>query len=244
MTREMLASTRADDLARFYRALRRLEEGIGGTRKLSSCDGRMSWPTHGVYFFLEVGELRSDSGTGSRVVRVGSHAVSTDSRATLWNRLSQHRGPAATGGGNHRGSIFRWIVGESLMARDPAFSVETWSERKPGSKGHRAKERELERLVSRVMGAMPLLWLRVDGPAGPESQRGYIEQKAIALLSNHGCEPLDPPSDNWLGLHCPKDKVRTSGLWNQRHVEEAHDSAFLPTLESLVTEHIAGLERP
>ena len=94
------------------------------------------------------------------------------------------------------------------------------------------------------MGAMPLLWLRVDGPAGRESRRGYIERNAIALLSNHGREPLDPPSDNWLGLRCPKDKVQSSGLWNQRHVAEADDPAFLPTLESLVTEHIAGLEQP
>ena len=133
-------------------------------------------------------------------------------------RLSQQRGVATTGCGNHRGSVFRLLVGTALMGRDPACSVRTWGERRPETKGFRAREIGLERLVSRVIGEMPLLWLRVDGPAGSASLRGYIERNSIALLRNYDREPLDPASGNWLGLHCPKDKVRRSGLWNRRHV--------------------------
>jgi len=33
---------------------------------------------------------------------------------TLWARLSQHRGSAKSGGGNHRCSIFRLLVGRAL----------------------------------------------------------------------------------------------------------------------------------
>ena len=234
------ANSRADDLARFYRALGRLEAAIGGKRRLSGCDGMMQWPARGVYLFFEGGESRTHSGEGSRVVRVGSHAVSSGSRTTLWNRLSQHRGVATTGGGNHRGSVFRLLVGRALMGRDPACGVRTWGERRPDTKGFRTREIGLERLVSRAIGEMPLLWLRVDDPAGSASLRGYIERNAIALLSNYDREPVDPASDNWLGLHCPKEKVRGSGLWNQRHVEEEHDGAFLPTLERLVDEHIGA----
>ena len=126
------------------------------------------------------------------------------------------------------------------MGRDPACSVRTWGERRPETKGSRAREIGLERLVARVIGEMPLLWLRVDGPAGSASLRGYIERNAIALLSNHDREPLDPASGNWLGLHCPRDKVRCSGLWNQRHVEEVHERAFLMTLERMVDEHVGA----
>ena len=198
----------------------------------------MQWPAQGVYFFFEAGESLTHSGNGLRVVRVGSHAVSSGSRTTLWKRLSQHRGVARTGGGSHRGSVFRLLVGTALMGRDPACRVKTWGVRAPDTKGFRAAELALERRVSRVIGEMPLLWLRVDGPAGSTSRRGYIERNAIALLSNHDREPLDPPSDGWLDLDCPKGKVQRSGLWNQRHVEEAHDRAFLPAFERLVDEHV------
>ena len=94
--------------------------------------------------------------------------------------------------------------------------------------------------MSRVIGEMPLLWLRVDGPAGSASLRGYIERNSIALLRNYDREPLDPASGNWLGLHCPKDKVRRSGLWNRRHVKEVPDRSFLSTFEQLVDEHVGA----
>ncbi len=71
-------------------------------------------------------EMRSDHGSGLRVVRVGTHAVTTTSRTTLWNRLSQHRGVAKTGGGNHRGSIFRLIVGTALKRRDGLNKPISW----------------------------------------------------------------------------------------------------------------------
>ena len=172
--------SRADNLARFYRALGRLEAAAGGMRRLTNYDGRLQWPIRGVYFFFETSESRTHSGTGSRVVRVGSHAVSAGSRTTLWKRLSQHRGIAKTGGGNHRGSVFRLLVGTAIMGRDPALSAETWGERRPGARESLAEEQRLERQVSRVIGEMPLLWLRVDGPPGPASRRGYIERNSIA----------------------------------------------------------------
>ncbi|HTV26286.1 MAG TPA: hypothetical protein VMF32_00715 [Xanthobacteraceae bacterium] len=103
--------SRYDDLLRFYDLLARLEEKIGGARVLSDCSGRMNWPQRGVYFFFEPGELRSDTGNGPRVVRVGTHALTDTSRTTLWKRLSQHRGTGNAGGGNHRGSIFRLLIG-------------------------------------------------------------------------------------------------------------------------------------
>jgi hypothetical protein len=65
-----------------------------------------------VYFFFEDGEVRADGGL--RLVRVGTHALTATSKATLWGRLRQNRGQVggrSPGGGNHRGSVFRRHVG-------------------------------------------------------------------------------------------------------------------------------------
>jgi len=82
---------------------------------------------------------------------------------------------------------------------------------------------------------MPALWLAVTDDPGPESLRGYIERNAIALLSNYNKPPIDTPSPHWLGRHCNREKVRHSGLWNQNHVDEDYDPAFLDELEGLVS---------
>ena len=193
----------------------------------------MNWPERGIYFFQEPGEIRSDSGSGPRIVRVGTHALKTGSRTTLWKRLSQHRGPAKTGIGNHRGSIFRLLVG-SALATKTGMTVPTWGQGSTAPKSVRERERPLELLVSKTIGQMPFLWLDIPDPPGPDSLRGYIKRNAIALLSNHHRPTLDAPSAAWLGTHCNRAKVRDSGLWNQNQVDESHDPAFLDELERLV----------
>ena len=78
--------------------------------------------------------------------------------------------------------------------------------------------------------------LAIEDATGPESPRGYVERNSIALLSNYNKPPLDPPSQGWLGHHSDRERVRKSGLWNQNHVEEACDPAFLETLDKLVSD--------
>lgn len=70
---------RLQDLIRFYELLDRLAQRVGGPRRLAYCDGRQGWPERGVYFFFETGESRTDSGSGPRVVRVGTHALARNS---------------------------------------------------------------------------------------------------------------------------------------------------------------------
>lgn len=83
-----------------------------------------------------------------------------------------------SGGGNHRGSIFRLLVGSALKARAGADE--------PTSRGIGAdsdtaarklgvdraavvgNEATLETEVSRHIDAMPFLWLRTDDPPGPK----------------------------------------------------------------------------
>ena len=225
---------RLDHVKRFYCLLSTLEEQLGGTRQLSDCTGRIPWPNRGVYFFQASGENRSDSGTGPRVVRVGTHALKGGSRTTLWNRLSQHKGYLTSGGGNHRGSIFRLMVGTALIDRH-GIDCSTWDNRRgTASREVREREQPLEIAVSKVIGEMPLLWLPVEDAPGPASLRGYIERNSIALLSNYGKQPIDPPSRSWLGHHGSREKVRHSALWNSNHVGDRYDPAFLDTLADLI----------
>ncbi|MDE0209489.1 MAG: hypothetical protein OXJ64_06360 [Boseongicola sp.] len=225
---------RADSLKRFYLLMDTLEERVAGMRRLSDCSGRMPWPKRGVYFFFEPGEIRTGSGTGPRVVRIGTHALKAGSMTTLWRRLSQHRGQVRSGGGNHRSSIFRLVMGTALMERD-GIGCATWDNRRiAASRAVRESEIALERVVSKVIGDMPFLWLAVEDEPGPDSMRGYIERNAIALLSSHGKEAIDPPSTSWLGRKCNREKVRIAGLWNSNHVDENCDPAFLDTLATLV----------
>ena len=203
----------------------------------------MNWPSRGVYFFFEEGEQRTTSGSGRRVVRVGTHAITARSATTLWARLSQHRGVAKSGAGNHRGSVFRLLVGEALIRRGE-LAAATWG--KGSSMGEAARdfgmskaavqagELPVEMAVTRTIGAMPFVWVRVDDPPSMTSLRAVIERNAIALLSNLGREAVDPPSNAWLGLSSGRERVRASGLWNNNHVDDECEPSFLGLLADAV----------
>ncbi len=228
------------DLDRFYELLGRLALAEDGPRTLAKASKRDGWPDRGVYFFMEAGETRRDSAE-LRVVRVGTHALRRGSGTTLWGRLSQHRGQVGgrhPGGGNHRGSIFRLLVGTSLIARGALGATEakdTWGRGATAPPGARESEDTLEGAVSEQIGSMPVLWLEIGDEPGPESQRGLIERNAIGLLSHmRGTERADPASGTWLGKDCDRAAVRASGLWNQQHVDEPYDPGFLDAMERLV----------
>jgi hypothetical protein len=234
---------RVADLMRFYDLLGRLKHRLGGTRTLATFDSFGDWPERGVYLFFEPSEARKESGVGPRVVRVGTHALVAESRSTLRQRLGQHRGHAS-GGGNHRGSIFRLLVGQALLARGGLLPCNSWGVEGDAAKASAAlgidrealatAEAPVEQAVSQFITVMPFLWLDINDEPGPNSLRGTIEQNTIALLSNYGRGALDPPSLGWLGHSSGRPLVRGSGLWNQRHVEETHDPSFLDALEKTI----------
>lgn len=226
--------SRQCDLDLFYRILGDLKQKLGGCRILRGCTGKSGWPPRGVYFFFESGELRADEVT-PRVVRAGTHAVSSGSRTILWNRLRTHRGHG-DGSGNHRGSIFRLRVGQALLTTKqyPMEIVQSWGRGGTAAKYVRLAETSLEKDVSNYVGQMPFLWLELDDEPSPNSKRAYLERNSIALLSNFGKPPIDAPSDVWLGRRSPEPTICESGLWNTNHVGEAYDPAFLDFFAEVV----------
>lgn len=231
---------RLSDTRRFYDILARLEQHLGGKRRLAESHGRMKWPARGLYFFFEPGELRTTSGSGPCVVRVGTHALKAGSKSTLWKRLRQHRGTLRgkyAGGGNHRGSVFRLHVGTALIAKHnlSGAAVEHWAVGSSSPTRHsRQDEYPLERQVSQHIRSMPFLWVGIEDAPAPDSLRGYIERNAIGMLSNYNesSRPIDPPSESWLGRWAANEAIRRSGLWNVNHVEQDYDPAFLACLRA------------
>ena len=234
---------RLKDLERFYSILKSLESNLGGKRKLSDCSGQTDWPGKSVYFFFEKGENRKDTGSGLRVVRVGTSK-------NLQKRLRQHKG-TDSGSGNHRISAFRLLVGSALIKRDN-LNHRFWGLKKlkkkrlyikmqsenVNEKEVKESENPLEQQVSGVMGQMSFLWLSVEDAPSPDSLRDYIERNSTSLLSNFDKEPLDAPSNEWLGRFCisKEDKVRKSGLWNRNYVDDPYEPEFLDKLDELISQ--------
>ena len=233
--------TRLSDLRNFYALMDRLIILQGGHIRLSELGS--SIPRRGVYFFFDDSQPRSDSGEGPRIIRVGTHALTAGSSSSLRQRLSQHRG-RRSGGGNHRGSIFRLLVGQALIASGGASGCISWGVKGDPTKASLALgierdelstlEAPIEAEVSRYLSNLTFARLQVDDDPGPASLRGLIERHSIALLSNFERPSLDPVTPDWLGHSSDRPLVALSGLWNQRHVTERHDPAFLTTLAKLI----------
>lgn len=222
----------SSDLDRFYEALGRLAALEGQGQPLGACEGRLAWPARGVYFFQEPGERRAETDS-PRIVRVGTHALGANAKSKLWGRLRAHRG-SMDGRGNHRGSIFRLHVGAAMLMRDGnGADFSTWGAGQSASRAVRDSEIEHEKKVSEHIGAMRVLWVAVPDEAGPQSMRGYIERNAIALLSNR-LNPIDAPSESWLGRQSSRAEIRDSGLWNLNHVADRYDAEFLDHLDAVV----------
>lgn len=124
-------------------------------------------------------------------------------------------------------------MGKALIAKNNLVHP-TWDHGSSAPRDTREAEKPLEKLVSAYIGSMPFLWIAIEDEPGPTSLRAYIERNSIALLSNFNRTPIDPPSKNWLGHYCQRDRVRNSGLWNQNHVDQDSEPKFLDTLASLV----------
>lgn len=207
--------------------LRRLWRRQDGGRLLKDCKGQGPWPVRGLYIILESTE---NAQTMSRVVRIGTHAVSAGSKTTLWDRLITHRG-TSDGRGSHRSSIFRLHVGRALTRGVPDVPlVSTWAEGQSASADVRHAEEPLERLVSEYLGNLRVLWLDVADAPGPASDRAYLERGLIGLYSR--AMMLRPSRfSNWLGMNSPDWRIATSGLWNVNYVFQRPDDAFLDVFQ-------------
>jgi len=217
--------------------LEKLEKKVGGKRVLGDPKPNLDLPKRGVYFFYSINDIRASS-KQMRVTRIGTHAISKDSKSSLWNRLSTHRGTlkgSHPGGGNHRASVFRKIVGWSIIMRNNLSSdFPNWGIGNSAPSKIKVKEYELEKSVSNYIRKLPFLWIEIDDKPDKFSNRKVIERNSIALLSNFDKTAIDPRSNDWIGKYSPKVKIKISGLWNSDHVDEEYDPSFLDLLAKYI----------
>ena len=204
---------------------------------LCMIDGRHAYWKNcrkGLYLFFDNQEKRSDGKT-HRIVRIGTHAVKrAEGKSTLWRRLKQHKGNDKNDGGNHRGSIFRLLVGEALINRD-SNGPASWGMGSNASKETRQQEMKHEVKVSKYIRELPFLIIRIDDSIDRKS----LESSLIALISNIGRRAAEPPcpdepSKDWLGRHSCRPLVRNSGLWNNQGVLGTYDPKLIETLNHYV----------
>lgn len=217
-------------LRELYRIVDDLSDEVGGPRQLKGTSRRDGWPRRGVYLVFEPGEDRL-IGSGPRTVRIGTHALKSGARSTLWGRLSQHRGRGERGG-SHRSSVFRKHIGAALLSlEDPRPGTEQWGRGPSAPRDVRDREHPHELRVNQAIGRMAVLWLAIEDDPRPASDRGFIERNLVALLSTAHRTGLERPSGEWLGWHARSPAIPVSGLWNVRHVDDAYDPSVLDALE-------------
>ncbi|HVT92885.1 MAG TPA: hypothetical protein VHD76_08570 [Bryobacteraceae bacterium] len=196
-----------------------------------ACKGGSLWPTAGVYLFFDTEQTRLFEASQPKVIRVGTHGVSDGSISTLWQRLKAHKGDL-NGLGNHRTSIFRLHVGTALIRRGK-LSCPSWGSVERPSAKELKSEADVERLVSDYIGRLHLCFLPITDPASKRSDRAYVEQNLIAIMSGPP-GPVECAAEGWLGFDCTHRAVQSSSLWNVNHTEESFDPGFLKVLEHYV----------
>ncbi len=214
------SASRARDIATLYEGLYEAMPD-GSTPSLREVVRGSVIPDKGVYVFLDPDESSVISDR-PRIVRIGTHAVSEGSRATLRTRLRTHLGTEA-GTGSHRSSVFRQHVGAALLRRDPSLGmVASWGASKTYTADMIATERRLEEEVSKYIGRLLLAIIPLSDSASKFSMRRIVEKNLISLFTEDGIM-LDPASDDWLGRYSAHSTIRATGLWNVNDAFSKYD---------------------
>lgn len=227
---ETLNSPRTQMLTAAYAILDELRDSPAH-RPFEKCKGSDDWPSAGVYVYYDPQQNRILAPTHPKIVRIGTHGVSDGSISTLWQRLKAHKGDLS-GLGNHRTSIFRLHIGTALIASN-RLQCPSWGSTARPSAAELEGEKEIERAVSEYIGRLHISVLPIIDDASKRSDRAYVEQNLIAIMSGRPC-PVECCSESWLGYRCENPAVVRSSLWNVNHTNEAFDPSFCSILEQFV----------
>jgi len=179
-------------------------------------------PLNGIYVLFEKGEIAHQT---DRIVRIGTHTGNNQ----LPSRLQQHFIRESKDR-----SIFRKNIGRAILNRnnDPFLAqweidlTTTEARKKHSGTVDKRKLQEVEKMVTDcIQFNFSFVVFRVDEKA----TRLFLESKIISTVSL--CDECFP-SEDWLGLHSPKEKIRKSGLWlvNELYKRPLSESASLRIL--------------
>ncbi len=160
-------------------------------------------PQNGIYILFEDGEFAHNT---NRIVRIGTHRGNNQLRSRLFEHFITE---------NKDRSIFRKNIGRALLNKDRDSFLKEWeldlttknTREQFSDKIDFDKQKQVEKKVTNnIQENFSFVVFEV-----PEKDRRLkIESKIISTVSI--CTECKP-SNNWLGLFSPKDKIRKSGLW-------------------------------
>lgn len=170
---------------------------------------------NGIYVLFEKGETAHKV---DRIVRIGTHTGNNQ----LPSRIKQHFVTE-----NKDRSIFRKNIGRCILNKESSDYLEIWeidyttkeAKQKYGHLIDEKKQKEIEDRVSKYMREnFSFAIIEVND----KDERLYLESKLISTVSK--CS-ICKPSEKWLGLHSPKEKIRESGLYlvNELYKEEFNE---------------------
>jgi hypothetical protein len=160
-------------------------------------------PNNGIYIIFEREEKYENL---DRIVRVGTHTGNNQLRS----RLNQHFVNE-----NKNRSIFRKNIGRCLLNKDNHPYLKEWeyditsraNREEYEEKLNREFEKELEKAISKhIQTNLSFCVFEVS----TENERIYWERKIASTLAQ---DPNKKQSENWLGQHSTKSKIKESGLW-------------------------------
>lgn len=170
---------------------------------------------NGIYILFEKEEKAH---CGDRIVRIGTHTGDNQ----LPSRLMQHFVNE-----NKDRSIFRKNIGRALLNKQKDPYLKIWeidlttkeAKEKFGKLIDEEKQREIEKEVTKyIQDNFSFIILKIED----KKKRLELESKLISTISK--CKECKP-SEKWLGLSSPKEKIKESGLWlvNELYKTELSD---------------------
>jgi len=160
-------------------------------------------PKNGIYILFEKAEKFIEF---DRIVRVGTHTGNKQ----LYSRLNQHFINE-----NKNRSIFRKNIGRCFLNKERSPYQSLW-ELDITSRVERQRnlilldlefEKQIEKRISNyIQTNLSFCVFQVD----KKEERLFWESKIASTLAQSN---EIRPSENWLGNYSPKEKIRSSGLW-------------------------------
>jgi len=167
-------------------------------------------PKNGIYILFEKGELAHSI---NRIVRIGTHTGNNKLRSRLKEHLNE----------NKDRSIFRKNIGRALLNKDNDPFIEQWNKKNLAKKIKKAldfnsdefiKQEKIEKRINEIekrvteyiQENISFVTFQIDD----KKKRLELESKIISTVSL--CDECKP-SQNWLGLSSPEEKIRKNGLW-------------------------------
>lgn len=172
-------------------------------------------PENGIYILFE----KSEKAHGAdRIVRIGTHTGINQLRSRLMQHFINE---------NKDRSIFRKNIGRALLNKARDSFLEKW-EIDLTTKESREKHKDIDLIRQKAIETQVTKYLQdnfsfVVFQVDDKDKRLELESKIISTISL--CEDCYP-SENWLGLSSPKEKITKSGLWlvNELDKEPLSDS--------------------